>query len=152
MKLITIVIIFFVIISIKSEDSLNSYSINNFIEYLKNNKLFEIIKSIKKAYGSDVAIITCEELNKNMKGYCERLVLEHLPEFLSISNTEAYKSMSNESLYKKKFSRKPLDFIKNSNRMPYIIEYLRNKYNQEISILIYKKIIKKYDKYLGKKI
>ena len=92
MKLITLVLILFAIISIKSEDSLNSYSINTFIKYLKDNKLFEIIKSIKMAYGPDVAIITCEELNKNMNGICKRLVLEHLPE-LSISSKEAYESI-----------------------------------------------------------
>ena len=153
MKLINLVLILFAIISIKSEDSLNSYSINTFIKYLKDNKLFEIIKSIKMAYGPDVAIITCEELNKSMKGYCQRLILEHLNE-LSISSKEAYESMpSNNTFNKKIISRKSLGFIKNSNRMPYIIKYLNEKYNPEKSLLIYKNIIEKYDEFFkGKKI
>ena len=125
MKLITLVIILFVIISIKSEDSLDSYSINIFIKYLKDNKLFEIIESIKMAYGSDVAIITCEELSESMKGNCQRLVLEHMP--IPIS-------------------RRGGSVIKNSNKMPLIKEYLKKVYSPEESKLIYEAIINKVNK------
>ena len=80
MGLITKFLIFFLIISIKTESELDSYSIEVFKEYVKNNGLFEIILSIKMIYGQDVAIISCEELNEKCKGNCKRLVLEYMPE------------------------------------------------------------------------
>ena len=80
MGLIPKFLIFFLIISIKTESELDSYSIEVFKEYVKNNGLFEIILSIKMIYGQDVAIVSCEELNENCKGNCKRLVLEYMPE------------------------------------------------------------------------
>ena len=41
-------------------------------------KLFYIIQSIKVSYGDDVAIISCEELNKNHCGNCKKLVKENM--------------------------------------------------------------------------
>ena len=79
MKLIPLILLLFLIISINSESSLDAYSIDQFIKYLKDNALFEIIESIKMIYGQDVAIISCEELNENYNGNCKKLVTEYMP-------------------------------------------------------------------------
>ena len=78
MKLISLFLLLVLTISINSESLLDDYSINIFIKDLKNNGLFEIIETIKKIYGQDVAIISCEELNENRKGNCKRLVTEYM--------------------------------------------------------------------------
>ena len=84
MKLNTLFLISFLILSIKTEINLNLYSIQAFIDHLKDTGLLEIIESIKMTYGQDVAIISCEELNKNYGGDCKRLVVEYIPETSSI--------------------------------------------------------------------
>ena len=71
MKLKALFIVLLLIISIKSNDFLDSFSIESFKESLRDNGLFLIIQSIKYAYGQDVAIISCEELNKNYSGNCQ---------------------------------------------------------------------------------
>ena len=81
MKLNTLFLIPFLILSIKTDIDLDSYSIEDFIDYEKKNGLFEIIKSIKMTYGQDVAIISCEELNGNCKGNCKKLVIEYMPKY-----------------------------------------------------------------------
>ena len=80
MKLNILFLIPFLILSIKTEIDLDSYSIDAFIKYEIKNGLFEIIKSIKMIYGQDIAIISCEELNGNCKGNCKKLVNEYMPE------------------------------------------------------------------------
>ena len=76
MKLITIFL--FLIISIKSENELDSYSIEPFKDYLKEEGLLEILEFILKAYNQDLAILSCEELVGNRKGNCKRLVTEYM--------------------------------------------------------------------------
>ena len=78
MKLNTLFLILLLILSIKTESILDQYSIERFKEYLKRNGLLEIIISIKNTYGQDVAIISCEELNKKNKGNCKKLVTEYM--------------------------------------------------------------------------
>ena len=78
MKLINHFLIIFLIISITSENLLDNFSIDPFLKDLKRDGLFEIILSIKKVYGQDVAIISCEELNENRKGNCKKLVTEYM--------------------------------------------------------------------------
>ena len=56
MKLNVLILVLFLIISSNSNNLLDSFSIDGFKYYLKNNGLFEIIQSIKNAYGQDVAI------------------------------------------------------------------------------------------------
>ena len=51
------------------------------MDQLKSKGLFEIIEHIKKIYGQDVAIISCEEINKNYEGNCKKLVTEYMPNF-----------------------------------------------------------------------
>ena len=49
---------------------------------MKRNGLFKIIESIKETYGQDLAIISCEELNKNCKGNCKKLVTEYMSPYV----------------------------------------------------------------------
>ena len=79
MKSIKLFLILFIIPLILSDE--DSFSINPFIERLRNEVFFDIIKSIKKSFGQDVAIISCEELNKNYSNNCKRLVLEYMPDY-----------------------------------------------------------------------
>ena len=80
MKLNALFLVLLLIISIKSNDFLDSYSIEPFIKSMKDNGLFQIIQSIKYSYGKDVAIISCEELNKNYYSNCKKLVIEYMEE------------------------------------------------------------------------
>ena len=80
MKLNSIFLVLFLIISIKSRNILNSFSIDDFKHHLKKIGLFQIIQSIKNTYGQDVAIISCEELNKNYNGNCRKLVTDYIEE------------------------------------------------------------------------
>ena len=84
MKLVTPFLFLILIISINSESKMNSFSIDTFKDYLENNGLFEVIQSIKYAYGQDVAIISCEELNRNCNGNCKKLVTDYMKEKPSI--------------------------------------------------------------------
>ena len=78
MKLNTVFLFSCLIISIASENDLDSYSIDQFMEYLEKEGLFEIIESILKAYNQDIAILCCEELVGDRKGNCKRLVTEYM--------------------------------------------------------------------------
>ena len=86
MKLITPFLILFLIISIKSESSLDSYSIEKFKDHIKDKGLLELIKQIKKDFGQDADIISCEELNQNNKGNCKKFVTEYMPRFSKFYN------------------------------------------------------------------
>ena len=66
MKLISIFLILSIITLTISKLDLDNYSINLFIIDLKKKGLFGIIQTINKLYGQDVAIISCEELKKNI--------------------------------------------------------------------------------------
>ncbi len=79
MKSITVFLFLFIIKSSISTMSIDAFSINPFIDMLKHEELFDIIKSSKEAYGEEFSIIFCEELNKNRCGHCKRLVKEYLP-------------------------------------------------------------------------
>ena len=78
MKLNTVFLFLLLILSIKTENLLDSFFIQVFKEKLKKNRLFQIIKSIKETYGQDVNIISYEELNKNNNGNCKKWVTEHM--------------------------------------------------------------------------
>ena len=81
MKSITLVLILSIITLIISESNLDNYSVNSFIDSLKSEGLFDIIQSIKEVYGQDVAIISCEELNINHCGFCQKVVTDYMPKF-----------------------------------------------------------------------
>ena len=74
-----LIILFLLLFINTSTINLSNYSIDKFKISLKKEGLFEIIESIKYYYGQDVAIISCEELNKNYCGNCKRLVKEYMP-------------------------------------------------------------------------
>ena len=89
MNSITLFLILFIVpLTISDNDSFSIYS---FIGRLKREGLFNIIDSIKKAYGQDVAIISCEELNKNSCGNCKKLVLEYIPNYNTKSTTKVFR-------------------------------------------------------------
>ena len=91
MKLIAIFLILFLIkssISISLED----YSIDRFIERLKTNGLFETILLVKEFYGTDLSIISCEELNKNGYGNCKKLITEYMPNKFTDDTKKTYMS------------------------------------------------------------
>ena len=135
MKLISLFLLLFLLISINSESQLDEFSINLFKNDLQNNGLFEIIKSIKSVYGQDVAIISCEELNENRKGNCKRLVTEYMP--LPALTRDAKKE---KCINKLNFS----SIIKISDSIFGIMkDTLRIKYNENEATLIYNRIKKK---------
>ena len=78
MKSLTLFLILFIIKSSVSQSKLKNYSVNTFISNLKSQGTFNIIKSVKFQCGDDVAIITCETINKNYSGNCKRLVIEYM--------------------------------------------------------------------------
>ena len=139
MKLNTVLLFLLLILSIKTESKLDSFSIEKFRDYLKGNGLFEIIKLIKETYGQDIAIISCEELNKKNKGNCKKLVTEYM------DNDETPRPTSNPALKKiecaKGFYSSP--YIKQSNSNSAIKEILGRKFNENQIYLILKKIIKR---------
>ena len=67
---------------------LEVYSIDSFKERMQKEGLFDMIQSIKDVYGQDVAIISCEELNKNYSGNCKRLVTEYMGSNIDIREIE----------------------------------------------------------------
>ena len=71
MKSIAIFLILSIITLTISKIDLDNYSINLFIIDMKRKGLFEIIKSINCIYGKDLAIMSCEELNKKYCGNCK---------------------------------------------------------------------------------
>ena len=77
MKSIKLFLILFIVPLILSDE--DSFSIDPFKERLEKEGLLKIIESIKDTYGQDVAIISCEELKRNVCGNCKRLVLEYMP-------------------------------------------------------------------------
>ena len=108
MKSIKLFLILFIVPLILSEE--DSFSINPFIKRLRDEGLLDIIISIKKIYGKDVAIIACEELNINNSGNCQRLVLDYIPDYEIITRgplkPESIKSEIKETIkeiLKKKF-------------------------------------------------
>ena len=137
MKLITHCLILFLIKSITSEISVDDFSINPFIEDLKKNGLFEMIELIKQAYGQDVAIISCEELNENRQGNCKKLVTEYMPPNppLEIGKLIYPKS---PSMIK--------NVMKHSCQMNFLKDLLNKKFGPEKSNILYAKIIKKVQK------
>ena len=88
MKLNVLYLVLLLITSIKSNNVLDSYSIEGFKDYLKENDLFEIIQTIKNFYGQDVAIICCEELNQNYNGNCKKLVTDYMEEKTENTNVD----------------------------------------------------------------
>ncbi len=138
MKLNILFLLLLLILSIKTESKLDSFSIDTFIDYLKSNRLFEIIESIKKTYGQDIAIISCEEINEKNKGNCKKLVTEYMiggkiptHSRITVPNLICTQGLILSS------------YIKKSYYLYVIKRILRKKFNESQTNLIYKKIIKR---------
>ena len=74
---------------------------------MKREGLFDIIQSIKEVYGQDVAIISCEELNENHCGFCQKVVTNYMPKFDDLLKAQEEKPkivIRIKKFLKKKFS------------------------------------------------
>ncbi len=140
----------FLIQSITSEIDLDSYSIETFKEDLKRKGLYEIIESIYKAYKQDVAIISCEELVGNRKGNCKRLVTEYInpsdEDIASTFNQDDAGTRGIENYHIKCIKRLYHFLITNSKIIKHSLVIkgeLRKKYPEDLSNLIFNKIVKR---------
>ena len=110
---------------------MDQYSIDSFIKDLKNDGLLDIIISINRVYGQDVAIISCEVLNPNRKGNCKRLVTDYMSRRAHIP-IECIENLYFSQIIKQ--SKNIFDIKK---------DILRRKYNENEATIIYDKIIKR---------
>ena len=140
MKLNILFLILFLILSIKTGNILAPYSIEPFKEKVKKNRLFEIIKSIKKIYGQDVAIISCEEINIKNKGNCKKLVTQYIiGGDMPSSNPNTVPKLNLICI--KGLILSP--YIKQSNLYFSLKHILRKKFNGNQANFLFKKIIKR---------
>ena len=148
MKLNTKFLFLYLIISITSENELDSYSIEPFKDYLKEEGLFEIIESILKSYNQDVAILSCEELVENRQGNCKRLVIEYMNPYNECSlpnycpNSKARYTVYNYEI--KCIDKLIYDRIINSKNIKdsFVIKYeLKKKFDENQSNLIFNRIV-----------
>ena len=156
MKLNTVLLILFLILSIKANSPFDSYSIDPFKNDLKRNGLFEIILSIKKTYGKDIAIISCEELNENCKGNCKRLVTEYMDSSDTHKFSKPTTQIGTENKSRQIIRLKPAEeHIECINKLYYSLiintpypkldleRNLRRKFTENQSKLMYNKIKKR---------
>ena len=140
MKLNIVFLILFLVLSIKANGILDSFSIEKFKEYVKSKGLLELIESILRTYGQDIAIISCEELIENYKGNCKKLVTEYMPihtrktDIEPESEKEVFKCI--DKFYYSRIIEQP--FPKYDIRIN-----LRSNFTENQSNLIYNKIIKR---------
>ena len=74
---------------------------------MKSEGLFDIIQSIKEVYGQDVAFISCEKLNENHCGFCQKVVTNYMPKFDDLLKAQEEKPkivIRFKEFLKKKFS------------------------------------------------
>ena len=140
MKLNALFLVLLLIISIKSNDFLDSYSIEPFIKSMKDNGLFQIIQSINYAYGKDVTIISCEELNKNYNGNYRKLVIDYMEEkFESQGLTEPTELPENEY-------NELLNYWETIKNIFDMLDSSKKNFNLEELESIYDKIVKRIEK------
>ncbi len=113
MKSISIFLILSIITLAISKFVLDNYSINMFIINLKKEGFFDIIQSINELYGQDVAIISCEELNKKRCGNCKRVVTDYMskPDKTVIKDINSKDSIFIHKILSKKFSSEKTQLI-----------------------------------------
>ena len=131
MKSITLCLIIFITILTVSKSSFDDYSISMFITNLKNEGLFEIILSIKESYGQDLAIISCEELNKNNCGNCKKIVTEYMPDQKKVRETKGFMKQSSYSKFR------------DVKKVESLSKILAKKFSPEEVVSISKRIIEK---------
>ena len=79
MKLVNLFLIIILIsMPFSKSSSLDDYSIDEFIKYLKKMGLYDLIVIVKAFNGSDVATIFCECITGTHKGNCRKLVRDYI--------------------------------------------------------------------------
>ena len=144
MKSINLFLILFIIPLILSDEKiLESFTINPFIEELKNEGLLDIIVSIKQYFGQDIAIISCEELNPNNSGNCKRLVLDYIPDYRTLPPD--FEELSPESIKSeiKEIIKKILNKKFTIEESSLITDNIVSKINMSVLFEIIKKIMSK---------
>ena len=120
MKWSTILLLITLLFIVKSDlnkEQLSKYSIYEFIKFLKETGLWNIIYNFKLCIGDYVAISSCEILTGNI-AHCSRVVTEFMDEnkgcpYLGSSNPLNGIKNENLSILLKYFSEKELEKIFN---------------------------------------
>ena len=145
MKSISIFLLLFIIKSSISNESIDDYSMDRFINSLKNEGFYETILSIKKKFGQDLAIIICEELNNNSYGNCKRLVKEYMPSFPTI------KIIKSDYIIYKKYNINGTLIKKTKYNWDKLKEILRRKFSPEEAEIIAERIIARVEQGQGQR-
>ena len=111
--------------------NLDDYSIDKFKNSMQSEGLFDLILSIKDAYGQDVAIISCEELNKNNCGNCKKIVTEYMPDQKKVRETKGFMKQSSYSKFR------------DVKKVESLSKILAKKFSPEEVVSISKRIIEK---------
>ena len=156
MKSISIFILLFIIKSSISNSSIDELSISKFIYRIKKEGNFEIIKSIKKLYGQDFAIISCEELYRNTYGNCKKLITEYMPslDYSKRKKNGRIGSILFHNIMKKNIANdhyKLIKLLKPNDYWDKLREILSKKLSPEKAKLIADRIIKRVEQELGQR-
>ena len=120
--------------------NIDDYSIDEFKYLMEREGLFDIILSIKNVYGQDVAIISCEELNKDNCGNCEKLVVDYMPN-RNINHNSQVSKLRNFM----KHSKDTIIDQKNLEMKSIIKNIIKIKFNPEESEYFANKIVERAD-------
>ena len=101
MKLFYLFLITIAISLSLSKSSLDDYSIDEFIAYLKKMKMYDLIAMIKAGFGADVAINFCECLAGTQKGNCGKVVRDYIENISFRPNNLYYKKEITKNTIKK---------------------------------------------------
>ena len=88
----------------------NKETIEEFIKYLEETKLYDIFYQIKKVLGNEAAFFTCEEFLYN--SHCEESIIVYMP---PISKMRNLASIIFERLNEILFNEDNLKILKNNN-------------------------------------
>ena len=111
MKLVNLFLIIILISTpFSKSSSLDDYSIDEFINYLKKIGVYDLIISIKAYYGSDVATIFCECITGTQKGNCRKLVRDYIK--VAFSHNNDYLPPKPQKVFDKFISKYPLENLK----------------------------------------
>ena len=152
MKSIILFLILFITLLTISKSIMDDFSIEPFKDKMQKEGLFDIILSIKEFYGQDIAIISCEELNKNNSGNCRKLVIDYMPQLIPLipaqntENQQNSQSLSSISIMKPSSKSQPKsDENKKLKLKNILIELLEEKLTLEQSELISDNILKEVE-------
>ncbi len=148
MKSIILFLILFITLLTISKSIMDDFSIEPFKDKMQEEGLFDIILSIKEFYGQDIAIISCEELNKNNCGNCRKLVIDYMPQLIpqNTENQQNSQSLSSISIMKPSSKSQPKsDENKKLKLKNILIELLEEKLTLEQSELISDNILKEVE-------